>query len=108
MFFPGSHFETTNQLCENGRFAMIGRRKAKIPHREHRKAITKSSSQSNFVTKQSNRYARHHCIAHIFLPVMKSTSLEKDLHSTIDTQITSAYNQMVGQTLHLVKGGPVL
>ena len=41
-------------------------RKANFPHRGHRKVIAlvmaKSPSQSDFIIKRSDRYARHHCI----------------------------------------------
>ena len=40
--------------------------KANFPHRGHRKTIAlameKSPSQSDFIAKRSDRYARHHCI----------------------------------------------
>ena len=65
MFFPGGHFETDDQLAENGRFLMICHCKVKFPHREHRKviafAIAKNASQSDFIAKRSDCYARHHC-----------------------------------------------
>ena len=53
-------------LCDS-RFPEQGtdHRKGKFPHREHCKAIafaiTKNVSQSDFIAKRSNRYARHHC-----------------------------------------------